>query len=182
MTSPRRSTRRDAFLRELLRHFAGNGTAGLQEMMRTGTPALAANAAALLLHGHDFGAWRARPRDLKLARTLARKSKPTAQLKREAKPIAKPLQPLTWDDLEAPAKPKIANKGKPFKQVKAELEPLFALQRAGNEMRAILAEPGASDRHLAAIQLYFATAELAGLGDDLRELLAKDRIAKGNRQ
>jgi hypothetical protein len=165
-----RSAARDAFLRDLLRHFAGNGTAGLQEMMRTGTPALAANAAALLLHGHDFGAWRARPRDLKLARTLAGKSKSIAKLKHEAKP----MQPLKWSDL-GPTDIKPAARLQPGSpDFLASLKRVLEIH---HRMNATFRNPGATPHmQIAAMQEWVAVLDANGMGNfvppDIRQGLA----------
>ena len=174
---------RDAFLRELLRHFAGNGTAGLHEMMRSGSPELACGAAHLLLDGHKFGAWRPRPGDLKLARKIVAKSEPVVESKREAKPMAKEMQPLKWSDLGSPAEP--AHKTIPSAKANDTLPLLRRALHVHRHMLVVLTDPSSSPRaRVAAVQDWVAAMDATGMqpaiDDDFRDLLicAARAIAK----
>jgi hypothetical protein len=173
-SSRQQNPERDKFLRGLLQYFAGKGAAGLQEMMRSGSPELACGAAHLLLDGHEFGAWKARPADLKLARKLVAKSKPVVKSKREAKPMTKPMQPLTWNDL-GPADNKPAAKQRP-----GSPDFVTSIRRVlgiHHRMNATFRDPRATPHmKIAAMQEWVAVLDANGMGDivptDIRQGLA----------
>jgi len=170
MTTPGR----DVFLRDVLHHFAGKSAAGLQEMMRSGSPELACGAAHLLLDGHKFGAWLARPRDLTLARKLLAKTKPTATIECEAKPMAKGMQPLKWSDLGPADRKSVATLQSGSPDFLASIRSVIAVH---HRMNATFRNPGATPHmKIAAMQEWVAALDANGMGDivptDIRKGLA----------
>jgi hypothetical protein len=171
---------RDAFLRDVLRYFAGKSAAGLQEMMRSGSPELACGAAHLLLDGHKFGAWRARPHDLALARKLVEQTNPVVKIEREAEPMAKEMQPLKWSDLgpadstadSTAAARKLSRPGSP--DFMASIRRVLDIH---HRARATLDDPTTTPHmKIAAIQEWIAVLDANGMGDivpaDIRQGLA----------
>ncbi len=185
------SSERVKAMRHVLRYFAYKTPAALDQMMRSGSPELACGAAHLLLDGHEFGAWKARPADLKLARKLVAKSKPVVKSKREAKSMSKPMQPLTWDDLGLPAssdapvkagsRQKSSGSGDPWPKLKAALQ-------AHRHMLFVLCDSSSLPRaRIAAIAAWVEALDAAGMSeiadDDFRVLLlAAERAIKNIKQ
>jgi len=153
MTKLQPTPERDAHRRWLLRYFASKTPAALVLMMHDASPGLAVGAARLLLDGHEFGAWRARPGDLALARKLtSTKSARKAQSMTTVKSA-----PLTWSDL-----------GGTPETLKAALE-------TQHHLRSVLDDPHSTPRvKVAAIAAWVEALDAAGLGDifpdDLRAL------------